>query len=214
LGSNRGGKESVSFSMASSTLAQTYGSSNGTVTLTFDMQYGYGTGFAGLELSTAGANTMFFGDGGGGTFIISGFGGAAQDTGAYAKSGDRFIQCVFGFTSTNSTATYSIFDHNGVQQGATVTRDVSGFSFNTVRLYLGSRAEGFDEIAINALYNVAPVTPTVSVARSAGNIVVTFAGVLQSAGQVQGPFTDVSGATSPLTVAPTGTNLFWRSRSP
>ena len=214
LGSNRGGKESVSFSMASSTLAQTYGTSNGTVTLTFDMEYGYGTGFAGLELSSAGANTMFIGDGGGGTFIISGFGGAAQDTGAYAKSGDRFIQCVFAFTSTNSTATYSIFDHNGVQQGATVTRDVTGFSFNTVRLYLGSRAEGFDEIAINALYNVAPVTPTVSVARSAGNIIVTFAGVLQSAGQVQGPFTDVSGATSPLTVAPTGTNLFWRSRSP
>ena len=219
LGSNRGGKgvstNSGAMSMASSTLTQTYGTSNGTVTLSFAMDYGYGNSFAGLELSTAGANTMFLGDGGGGTFIVSGFGGAAQDTGAYALLGGRFLQCVFAFTSTNSTLTYSVFDHNGVQQGATVTRDVTGFSFDTVRLYLGTgRAEGFDEITINALYAVAPVTPTVSVARSAGNIVVTFAGVLQSAGQVQGPFTDVSGATSPLTVAPTGTNLFWRSRSP
>lgn len=63
-------------------------------------------------------------------------------------------------------------------------------------------------------FQIAPVLPAVSVANNAGNVVVTFTGVLQSAGQVQGPFTDVSGATSPLTMAPTNTNLFWRSRSP
>jgi len=60
----------------------------------------------------------------------------------------------------------------------------------------------------------APVTPTVSVTTSLGNVVVTFTGVLQSADQVQGPFTDVPSAVSPQTVAPTGTNLFWRARSP
>ena len=60
----------------------------------------------------------------------------------------------------------------------------------------------------------APVAPTVSVTASLGNVVVTFTGVLQSAGLVQGPYTDVPSATSPLTVTPTSTNLFWRSRAP
>ena len=60
----------------------------------------------------------------------------------------------------------------------------------------------------------APVAPTVSVATSLGNVIVTFTGVLQSADQVQGPFNDVPSAVSPLTNAPTGTNMFWRARSP
>jgi hypothetical protein len=59
-----------------------------------------------------------------------------------------------------------------------------------------------------------PVAPSVSIATSLGNVVVTFTGVLQSASEVQGPYNDVPSATSPLTVAPTSTNLFWRARSP
>ena len=159
LGSNRAGMIATNLAMASSTLTQTYGTSNGMVTLTFAMEYGYGSSFAGLELSTAGANTMFLGDGGGGTFIVSGFGGATQDTGANAKSGVRFIQCVF---SSNSVV-YTVFDSAGVQQGTTITRTITGFSFNTVRLYLGAgRAEGFDEITLN-------VSPQMTTVTSSGN---------------------------------------------
>ena len=159
LGSNRAGMIATNLAMASSTLTQTYGTSNGTVTLTFAMEYGYGNSFAGLELSTAGANTMFFGDGGGGTFIVSGFGGATQDTGANAKSGVRFIQCVF----SSNTVVYTVFDSAGVQQGTTITRTITGFSFNTVRLYLGAgRAEGFDEITLN-------VSPQMTTVTSSGN---------------------------------------------
>ena len=207
LGSNRAGQMAANLAMASSTLTQTYATSNGTITLTFAMEYGFGTSFAGLELSTGGANTLFFGDGGGGTFIVSGFGGTTQDTGANAKTGVRFIQCVFSTNAVN----YSIFDSAGVQQGATITRIVTGFSFNTVRLYLGAgRAEGFDEITLA----ISPPPPTVSMANNLVNVVVTFTGVLQSSDQAKGPFTDVAAATSPLTVTPTGTNKSWRSRSP
>ena len=59
-----------------------------------------------------------------------------------------------------------------------------------------------------------PVIPTVSIATSLGNVVVTFTGVLQSADQAQGPFTDVPAAISPLMVTPTSASKFWRSRLP
>ncbi len=58
------------------------------------------------------------------------------------------------------------------------------------------------------------ITPTVSIARSGGNVVVTYNGVLQSAAQLPGPFADVSGATSPWSVPATNAFLFFRTRSP
>ena len=72
---------------------------------------------------------------------------------------------------------------------------------------------GAPDMGAYELY-VAPVPPNLNIAYNAGNIVLTFTGVLQSAGQVQGPFTDVPGATNPLAVMLSSTNLFWRSRSP
>ena len=56
--------------------------------------------------------------------------------------------------------------------------------------------------------------PVVSVAMDNGQVVVTFTGVLQSASNATGPFTDVSPLpTSPLILTnPTG-SLFFRSRN-
>jgi hypothetical protein len=57
-------------------------------------------------------------------------------------------------------------------------------------------------------------SPTVSIARSGSNLVITFAGVLQSADQLPGTFADVSGATNPWTVSATNAFKFFRARSP
>jgi hypothetical protein len=57
-----------------------------------------------------------------------------------------------------------------------------------------------------------PVTPTITVQRSGANVVLTWTGVLQSADRVEGPYTDVSGASSPLTVPTSGAARFYRAR--
>ena len=56
-----------------------------------------------------------------------------------------------------------------------------------------------------------PVVPTLSIARNAdGTLTVTFDGKLQGAPTVNGPWRD-SGATSPVTIRPTGRTLFGRA---
>lgn len=54
-------------------------------------------------------------------------------------------------------------------------------------------------------------TPTLGIARQAGNVVLTFTGTLQSADNAAGPYTAVSGATSPVTVTPSGAQKFYRA---
>ena len=56
--------------------------------------------------------------------------------------------------------------------------------------------------------------PTVTAVRSGGDFVITYAGVLQSAPNVEGPYADVPGAVSPHLVPLTGTAQFFRSRAP
>jgi hypothetical protein len=53
--------------------------------------------------------------------------------------------------------------------------------------------------------------PTISVARSAGGISISYTGSLQSAANVAGPWADVPG-TSPQTVPTTGAGTFYRSK--
>jgi hypothetical protein len=54
-----------------------------------------------------------------------------------------------------------------------------------------------------------------SIVRQDGNVVITWSGggMLQSADEVKGPWTDVASATSPLTLQPTATQKFYRLRS-
>ncbi|MEW6161572.1 MAG: PA domain-containing protein, partial [Verrucomicrobiota bacterium] len=73
-----------------------------------------------------------------------------------------------------------------------------------------------DTTNVNALKafrsRTAPVTPTISVGLSGSDVVVTYTGVLQSADKVEGPYSDVTGATSPHRVpANTAGNKFWRA---
>ncbi|MBL9137059.1 MAG: hypothetical protein JNK85_14400, partial [Verrucomicrobiales bacterium] len=53
--------------------------------------------------------------------------------------------------------------------------------------------------------------PTVAIARSGANTVITYTGTLQSADAATGPYTAVSGATSPFTVTTTGSAKFYRA---
>ncbi len=59
---------------------------------------------------------------------------------------------------------------------------------------------------------VVATPPALSIAHVGPNVVITFDGTLQSATNVQGPYTDVMVATSPYTVpAPTGAAMFFRA---
>ncbi len=54
-------------------------------------------------------------------------------------------------------------------------------------------------------------TPTLAIARQGGNAMLTYVGTLQSADNATGPYTAVTGATSPFTVTPTGAQKFYRA---
>jgi hypothetical protein len=54
--------------------------------------------------------------------------------------------------------------------------------------------------------------PSVSIGAGGGNVIITFSGTLFSAPSLTGPWTAVSGATSPYTNSPTGTARFFRAQ--
>jgi hypothetical protein len=56
-----------------------------------------------------------------------------------------------------------------------------------------------------------PATTTVSIARTATGVTITFTGRLQTATSVTGPYTDVPGAVSPAMIPATGTEAYYRS---
>jgi len=60
-------------------------------------------------------------------------------------------------------------------------------------------------------FNDVPATATISIARNNSNLVITYSGTLLSAPSVTGPYTAVSGASSPYTVSPTGSKAFYRA---
>jgi hypothetical protein len=57
-----------------------------------------------------------------------------------------------------------------------------------------------------------PPAPTLELARTSTGITITFTGGLQSADMVEGPYNDVLGAASPLSVDPTLKAKFYRAR--
>jgi hypothetical protein len=62
-------------------------------------------------------------------------------------------------------------------------------------------------------YATAATPITLSIARTAGNVTVTWTGgALQSATNVHGTYSDVSGASSPYTIPASGTQQFFRVR--
>jgi hypothetical protein len=75
---------------------------------------------------------------------------------------------------------------------------------------------GTGRAPINAVQLVpsAPAAkPTLSVKRNAAGVEVTYQGTLQSATTVNGPYTDVSGATSPYSSPTSGAPKYFRARN-
>jgi len=59
-----------------------------------------------------------------------------------------------------------------------------------------------------------PTTTIRAALNGGGNVVLTFGGILQAATDVNGPFTDVPGASSPYIVTPSQPQQFFRIRLP
>lgn len=77
---------------------------------------------------------------------------------------------------------------------------------------------GTPRAGINAIQIVSPTgaidaaKPEVAIARTATGATITYKGTLQSAPSVNGPYTDVAGATSPYAVTAAGAGAFYRTR--
>jgi len=69
---------------------------------------------------------------------------------------------------------------------------------------------------ISNLYNIAVVVsvPTITLTRIGDSLVINYTGTLLSAADIQGPYTPISGATSPYTVPSNGPQRFFRTRNP
>jgi hypothetical protein len=55
-------------------------------------------------------------------------------------------------------------------------------------------------------------TPTIAMSSAGGAITITFTGGLEAADSITGPWSDVTGATSPYTVNTSGTMKFYRTK--
>lgn len=96
------------------------------------------------------------------------------------------------------------------------------FSINRLRPFAGGRKDltsepyaeiVMDEIRIGETFaDVAPFLPSLQIARSGNNVVLTWSGTnqLQSSENVVGTYTNLTGATSPYTNSISNTSLFFR----
>jgi len=112
---------------------------------------------------------------------------------------------LFGFSTMNDTGGnpppnngYGGNGHLGDGDELFGNQNESNYSVQRVR------------IGTSVAPRVVAVTPTVSVQRSGSSIVITFTGKLQSGDSITS-FSDVSGATSPLTVPADGAAKFYRA---
>jgi hypothetical protein len=63
--------------------------------------------------------------------------------------------------------------------------------------------------ATKAGYSFVDITPSIAAGPGVGQVTITYnAGVLQSADNPQGPYTDVQGASSPYTVTASGAKYY------
>jgi hypothetical protein len=70
-----------------------------------------------------------------------------------------------------------------------------------------------DQRQIGQLYgDAASCPPTISLARSGNNLIITCTGTLLSSTNVTGSSAPVTGASSPYTTAPNNAQMFYRAR--
>lgn len=102
--------------------------------------------------------------------------------------------------------------------GITGSSSQTGVGTDTLEVdYVLIKAAGLPQItvAFSPLPPETPVggAPTISIARSANDAVITFTGTLEAADTVNGPYAAVAGATSPRTVPlSSGAAKFYRSK--
>ena len=71
-----------------------------------------------------------------------------------------------------------------------------------------------DDLVIDAFATGGGPGATISAARTADGLSITFTGTLESANDITGPWIAVQGATSPFAVKADQTRRFYRSRAP
>ena len=118
-----------------------------------------------------------------------------------------------GWLSATNVATHTAvaFDDNSTYVGwDPISAGARRFYGSIDEPMVFNRALALSEL--NALYGAAiNQAVTLTIAVSGSNVVLTWpAGTLQQADNVAGPYSNVAGATSPYTTAPTGAQKFYR----
>jgi len=102
-----------------------------------------------------------------------------------------------------------IIDDAAIFSTALTEADITKLAAGTLPNALGGTAKLMAYWDFNDAKAAAP--PTVSVARTATGLTITFTGTLQSASAVTGPWTDEA-ATSPAAIQTSGTLKFYRAK--
>jgi len=69
-----------------------------------------------------------------------------------------------------------------------------------------------DDLVVDAIGGGGGGSASVAIARDGSGLKITYEGTLETASALAGPWTAVSGATSPYTASPTGAQAFYRAR--
>jgi len=126
-----------------------------------------------------------------------------------------YLQNGTGMQTTNIPATNAAYALSGNSYiGWDTTGGTTGRRWNGAIDEFMILNSALSSQAVNALYLGVPASATLTIARSAGNLLVTWpGGTLQEATNVAGPWTPTIGATNgSYTGTPSGTAKFYRVR--
>lgn len=116
-------------------------------------------------------------------------------SGSMAAVTNRFYSRSFSFSNTKPYTSYKVV-------------------FPTVADAAKANSMQIADIGLLGVVVGAPAAkPTLAVSSAAGKVTITYTGTLQGADTVNGPYTDVAGATSPVSVTPaSGARKFYRAK--
>ena len=125
--------------------------------------------------------------------------------------GEWQANAVLGNTAADKLGGHRLVFLTGSREASGLTSEGSGIydlSPDGAKLFLN---------AVNYMAGTEPkpivTQPTLSMTRSASGISITFTGTLQSADTLNGPWTDVGNASSPLSISPSGAQKFYRAKN-
>ncbi len=120
-----------------------------------------------------------------------------------------FNMIYWGYAKGDAAGLTGILDDAAIYANALSESDIQKLASGTLPNAIGGTAKLLAYWDFNDAK--AAVPPTLSVARTATGLTVTFTGTLQSAPAVNGPWTDET-ATSPAAIQATGAQKFYRTR--